>query len=143
MILMSIDRDENGRFADGNAGGPGRPRRTIEREYLATLGDVVSLGEWREIVLRAVADAKAGDARARDWLSKYLVGAEPPTLLQLAGKEGRGLTVEADVTAEGDRQERDAIWQSPTMPGLFSTFRSRGSDLLDDELEAHAEFDDD
>jgi hypothetical protein len=29
---------------------------------------------WREIVERAVTDAKDGDAKAREWLARYLVG---------------------------------------------------------------------
>ena len=66
---MSIARDEHGRFAEGNAGGPGRPRRTVERDYLAVLSEAVSLDDWRAVVARAVDDAKAGDARARDWLA--------------------------------------------------------------------------
>jgi len=61
---MSTDgRTDNGRFAPGNPGGPGRPRRAIESEYLATLGDAVSLDDWREIVTRAVSDAKAREIR--------------------------------------------------------------------------------
>jgi len=67
-------RGQNGRFAKGNAGGPGRPRRTVEDEYLAAITDVVSLDDWQAIVARAAAEAKQGDARARDWLSRYLVG---------------------------------------------------------------------
>jgi len=34
----------------------------------------VGLGDWAAIVQRAVNDAKNGDAQARAWLSKYLVG---------------------------------------------------------------------
>jgi hypothetical protein len=68
-------RTGNGRFAVGNPGGPGRPRRATERQYLAVLADAVTLETWEAICLRAVADAKKGDAKARDWISKYLVGA--------------------------------------------------------------------
>jgi hypothetical protein len=50
---MESTHTSNGRFAVGNPGGPGRPRRAIEREYLAALSDTVSLGDWREIVERA------------------------------------------------------------------------------------------
>lgn len=32
------------------------------------------LDTWREVCEKAVLDAKAGDAKARDWLAKYLVG---------------------------------------------------------------------
>ena len=36
-------RDPLGKFAKGNPGGPGRPRRTVEREYLAALSDALPL----------------------------------------------------------------------------------------------------
>ncbi len=67
------DRDRRGRFAPGNAGGPGRPRRRTEADYPAALSDQVPLDAWSQIVERAVADAIAGDAKARDWLSRYLL----------------------------------------------------------------------
>jgi len=67
-------REQNGQFAKGNAGGPGRPKRAVEDEYLAAIASGVSQDDWRAIVFRAAADAKQGDARARDWLSRYLVG---------------------------------------------------------------------
>ena len=76
------DRDHRGRFATGNRGGPGRPRRTVERDYLRAMADAVDLGTWRGIVARAVEDAEAGDAKARTWLSRHLLpgpgGPRPP-----------------------------------------------------------------
>jgi hypothetical protein len=36
-------RDRGGRFAKGNPGGPGRPPRTTEANYLIALTDVVPL----------------------------------------------------------------------------------------------------
>src|SRR5260370_42073576 len=77
------DRNANGAFAPGNPGGPGRPRRGVERQYLAAFAEAVSPSDWRAIIQRAVADAKAGNAKARDWLSKYLVGDEPLALVEL------------------------------------------------------------
>ena len=68
-----IDRDHMGRFAVGNSGGPGRPKRQAEEDYLQTLSERVPLALWAEIVDRAASDAAAGDAKARDWLSKYLM----------------------------------------------------------------------
>lgn len=71
------DRDAGGRFARGNAGGPGRPPRTVEDTYLVTMADGVSVDDWAEIVSRAVEDAKGGDATARAWLSKHLLPPAP------------------------------------------------------------------
>ena len=63
-----------GRFAVGNAGGPGRPKRTTEAAYLGTMMEVVSLDTWKKIVTAAVEGAQAGDSKAREWLARYLVG---------------------------------------------------------------------
>jgi hypothetical protein len=85
-------RNGKGQFAPGNAGGPGRPRRATECDYLRTLNEECPLETWAEICQRAVADAIAGDSKARDWLSRYVLGnpAELPTLKALASyQEGR------------------------------------------------------
>jgi hypothetical protein len=78
------------RFAKGKPGGPGRPKRETERKYLNTMVGAVSLEDWAAITQRAVADAKVGDAQARSWLSKYLLGDEPivlaDTLEELRGE---------------------------------------------------------
>lgn len=71
---MTKERNDRGQFVVGNSGGPGRPARQTEAEYLATMGDVCSPKEWRTIIKRAVRDAKAGDPRARRWLGDYLIG---------------------------------------------------------------------
>jgi hypothetical protein len=85
-------RNGDGRFALGNAGGPGRPRRVTERDYLAALADEVPMESWRAICRRAVNDALAGDAKARDWLSRYLLGnaGELPALWWATWDEGKG-----------------------------------------------------
>lgn len=66
-------RDDRGRFVNGNPGGPGRPRRKVEQDYLGEMSDSVSLADWRRITERAVADALAGDGAARAWLSRHLL----------------------------------------------------------------------
>ena len=68
------DRDAAGRFVPGNSGGPGRPPRATETEYLETLTEVVTPERWRAICQRAVADAEQGDARARAWVARYMIG---------------------------------------------------------------------
>jgi hypothetical protein len=75
--------DETGRFAPGNPGGPGRPRRAVERDYLGALSENVTLDDWKAVVTTAVKDAKSGDAKARDWLAKYLLGDKPPALADI------------------------------------------------------------
>ncbi len=76
--IKTNGRDYHGRFAPGHPGGPGRPPSAKEREYLETLGSVCTIDDWRAICRRAVKDARAGDHRARNWLSKYLVGNPRP-----------------------------------------------------------------
>jgi hypothetical protein len=71
---MGAYRHDNGRFALGNRGGPGRPRRTVEAQYLIALRESVPLETWGKICEAAVAQAVAGDAKAREWLANYLIG---------------------------------------------------------------------
>jgi hypothetical protein len=99
-------RTERGRFAKGCAGGPGRPRRAVEGEYLATLSGAVPADRWRAIVERAVADAIAGDARARDWLSRYLLP-RPGVGLDDGEGEGQAAAVVIYLPANG-REATDA-----------------------------------
>ena len=70
-------RDENGRFIKGNKASPGRATAAKEKKYLATMVNVVSVKDWESITLMAVEQALEGDYRARDWLTKYLVGPPP------------------------------------------------------------------
>lgn len=63
------------KFQPGQSGNPaGRPKRSVEEKYLKKISSSVTLTEWREIVKKAVEQAKRGDAKARQWLSDYLVG---------------------------------------------------------------------
>ena len=69
------------------ANGKPTPRRPIEREYLATLNAAVPLDTWQAICKRAADDAMAGDAKARDWLAKWLLGLESRLLTTLVAEE--------------------------------------------------------
>src|SRR5262245_12195623 len=75
-------RNGHGQFAQGNPGGPGRPRRVAERDYLRTLAEECPPETWRAICRRAVSDAIAGESMSRDWLARYFRGnvSELPTL---------------------------------------------------------------
>ena len=118
-------RDNHGRFAPGNAGGPGRPRRAVERDYLTTLTEACPPEKWRAIVDRAVTDAKDGDPKARDWLARYLIGDKPGTLAELAMKEQRGITADDEIRDLAKRHDRDRRHQAQL-------------DALSDELAALA-----
>ncbi len=99
-------RNANGQFAEGNPGGPGRPRRSVERDYLATLSETVTTDAWAQICARAVEDAKGGDAKAREWLTRHCIGKEPQSLMELAVKESRGVSSEDEVDQKVERETR-------------------------------------
>ncbi len=106
--MSADDRDpQNGRFLPGNPGGPGRPRRTIEADYVAALSEAVPIEAWRAIVAKALEQAQSGDAKAREWLGAYLVG--KPTgdaLLTLAAAEMAGYDPIDDKAQELGRFQR-------------------------------------
>jgi hypothetical protein len=81
------------------------PRRPVEREYLATLNDAVPLDKWRAICERAAEDALDGDGKARDWLTKHLLGVENRPLTTLVAEESGGTMEEAaDAEIEARRE---------------------------------------
>lgn len=132
LTMRSDARDERGRFVVGNPGGPGRRRLTVEREYLAALGQAVSLEDWREVVARALADAKNGDNKARNWLAKYLIGSNPRTLLAIAAVESLGFTPDDDIRIEASGpEEGDDDWSD------MEQLTIEDSDL--DDLDMHDE----
>lgn len=81
-----MTRKPDGTFAPGNPGGPGRPRRAIEEDYLRTLSDACPVDTWRDICRKAVEAACDGDPAARAWLTRYLVG-DKTTLRQSLTQE--------------------------------------------------------
>ena len=113
-------RDTRGRFTDGNPGGPGRPRRAVEREYLAAMSDAVPPDLWQKIVLRAVGCAEVGERWAIEWLAKYLLG-EPQgvslTLTELATREHLGIDVERELEAEVDALSNPPAVELLTLTG--------------------------
>ncbi len=88
--MTESGRDADGRFLKGKwKGGPGRPRREIERTYLEIVWRNVSPRKWAQVVKKALEQALEGDHRARVWLGNYLCG-RPPEQLDLdilAGNE--------------------------------------------------------
>jgi hypothetical protein len=89
----------------------------VEREYLAALAEAVSVDNWRAICEPARDDALAGDGAARTWLAKYLLGAEPLRLVDLAADEADGHTPEAEIEQERGRRRDERVFRSITAFG--------------------------
>jgi hypothetical protein len=109
-------RTASGQFAAGNAGGPGRPRRATERAYLTALSDACTPETWREIIDRAVADAKA-----REWLAGYLVG-KPANIAVTV----HGIAVEEEAESDPIKldagvRRQDDLWKEVRTTRLFRT----------------------
>lgn len=107
MADLSRYHDEKGKFKRGNPGGPGRPCRPIEQDYLRALVESVPMETWQRIINTAVAQAIDGDDKARTWLSKYLLGDQLPGLARLAALEAE----EVD-PVEKERQKVREVEQS-------------------------------
>ncbi len=100
------DRDANGRFVPGNASKGGRPARKVEESYLETMRRVVTAGDWEEITVRAIRDAKRGDTAARKWLSDYLIGS-PVQKQEVTGADGAALKIVVEYVDDADSTESD------------------------------------
>lgn len=106
------ERNTDGTFALGNGGGPGRPARTTERQYMAVVMAACDLDTWQAIVERAVTDAKNGDSTARAWLASYLLGKPPsrtaPRPTYVLAAEHEGVDEVADAVADIHEAQADA-----------------------------------
>jgi len=89
---MTIEREQNGDFAKGNKGGPGRPKKERELRYYEIMQSKCTFSEWGDICQKAVDQAKLGDTTARIWLSNYLIG-QPVQKLEHGGMDGKDITL--------------------------------------------------
>lgn len=78
----------------------GRPRREIEEKYLLVFRRAVKPKDWREVIDRALEQAKMGDKDARKFLAEYLVG--KPTEYVAADLTSGGEKVFVKLTFGGD-----------------------------------------
>jgi hypothetical protein len=71
--MTTVQRNPDGTWK-GSGNPKGRPPRETEREYLEATIANVSIEDWRDIVEKAVEQAKHGHSGARTWLAEYLLG---------------------------------------------------------------------
>ena len=89
-----IARDSKGRFVKGASGNPqGRLPKQTETSYLQVSESVCTFDVWREITMKAVEQAKRGDARARQWLSDYLIGKPLQMVMAVQEKQENAITI--------------------------------------------------
>ena len=69
-----MQRLEDGKFAKGNKGGPGRPKKEREQRFYEIAISTVTFKDWGLIIKKAVEQAKRGDSTARKFLADYLMG---------------------------------------------------------------------
>lgn len=112
---MSADgRTPRGTFDVGNKLGRGRPRRKVEGDYLRALAETVPPGRWRRIIEKAAVDAEAGCPVARAWLGRFLLGAEAPSLKELAIQEASGESLDEAI----ERGASERRWQLQATAGM-------------------------
>ena len=75
---MANGRDAKGRFVKGHkfsvGNNGGRPRRSVEEEFLKRLAENVTQDDFDKMILSAVSRAKAGDVACLRLLLQYLIG---------------------------------------------------------------------
>ena len=123
---MSTGRNANGRFAAGWRGGPGRPRRTVEAQYLTALRESVPLETWAKVCEAAVAQAVSGDAKAREWLASYLVG-RPIQAVAVEEPQGPRLSIWALLAAI-----REAVPDGETQARIAAAIARMGQEAAGD-----------
>jgi hypothetical protein len=89
-------RGTDGRFAPGNRTG-GRPK-TKSTDYAAIIRQALTPEAAFEIIERAIADAKEGSPRAREWLFKHVVAPIPRTVLLSDSTTESRDALESDLT---------------------------------------------
>lgn len=101
---MADGRNAQGQFVKGYKGGPGRPKRKHEDRYIRWMAQRVKKKDWDQVVDVAMANAKAGDAAARRWLSDYLIG-RPPQQVTIEGDVGFQFPAIVEVRKREDRDK--------------------------------------
>jgi hypothetical protein len=74
-----VQRDDKGRVKSGSVlNTKGRPKREVEKNFLARMVSRVSPEDWDAIIDKAIQGAKRGDPADRKFLADYIIG--PPVV---------------------------------------------------------------
>ena len=80
-------RDPRGRFAHGNAGGPGNPHAAKVTKLRSALLDAVTEEDVRQILAALIQEAKSGNVAAmREFFNRCLGQAEAVDVLERLGE---------------------------------------------------------
>lgn len=86
-------RDATGKFIKGQSGNPkGRPPKEREQRFYEITLAAVTFEDWKDIVAKAVSQAKKGDPTARKFLADYLIG-PPVQRSELTGADGGAIVM--------------------------------------------------
>jgi hypothetical protein len=78
--VSNSGRDERGRFAKGNLGGPGNPHARRVAQFRRALWNAVTDDDIEAIVRRQIEKAREGDSTAAKLVLAYTVGKPVPTV---------------------------------------------------------------
>ena len=126
---MQLARSTNGRFANGNTGGPGNPLAKRTAHIKRVLLDSVTDDDLRAIVKSLIEQAKGGNAKAAELVLDRLLG--KPTTEPLAGNADVELT-EAELfdAMKAEAKERIARLNDHDSPSGSPALEERRAKLL-------------
>lgn len=105
--MKKSDRDNGGRFAPGNAGGPGNPFARQVGRLRATLLNAVTEADLQEIAAALVDRAKGGDLAAAKLLFGYCIGRPSDTVDPDALDVDEARKAAKRIRAEDDRKHAE------------------------------------
>ena len=127
----SNGRDSRGRFARGNAGGPGNPNGRKVAELRSALLNAVSRRDVAEIVRKIKQQAKKGDiSAARELLDRVLGKASQGVQLELQQPEAEEETERQPLTPEEEAVEfidfyaRFCVPKMAWLPGFLTRYEA-------------------
>jgi len=98
-------RNAGGRFAKGNAGGPGNPFARRVAQLRSLIVETITDDDMAAIVRRLVEDAKNGDKAALKMLLSYAIGTPTGPVCEPDDVEVHDMrTATAMLSAESDRK---------------------------------------